>query len=79
MSLGLVRSIPLLCAASALAACLSSRPLLMEGDASFARVQHSNDVAAATAVAARHCAGYERVASLRAADAESAVFDCRRR
>lgn len=77
--IGVARAFAVALLALPLAACLTSHPILMEGDASFARIQYTGDLATATPLAARHCAGYERIAALRASDADTALFDCVRR
>jgi hypothetical protein len=65
--------------AGLVAGCLPNHPILMEGNAEFARVQYTGDLTTATPLAARHCAGFERVAVLRARDSDTALFDCVRR
>jgi hypothetical protein len=58
-----------------LAACTAS-PILLKGDATSAKIGYSGDLPAATAVAARHCARYERVARFLMADLDTAYFAC---
>ena len=58
-----------------LAAC-SPTPLLLDGDAKSATVAYGGDLAKATAVAAHHCAPYERVPRFLMADLDTAYFSC---
>jgi hypothetical protein len=59
-----------------LAACTASSALLLEGDAASAKVAYGGDLARANAVAARHCARYERVPRFQMADMDTAYYAC---
>lgn len=61
--------------AGGLAACAAS-PLLLEGDANSVRIGYSGDLGRATALAAQHCARYERVPRFLMADIDTAYFAC---
>jgi hypothetical protein len=61
------------------AACAGHPPILLEGDANSAWISYDGDLARATAVAERHCASYERVPRLLAADMDTASFACVKR
>lgn len=69
-----------LAAAVLVAACstqaLAPRAVLLEGDQTSAKVGFSGDLDAATAIARRHCAGYERIARFVDATTDTAYFDC---
>jgi hypothetical protein len=54
----------------------TSKPFVLEGDASYARVTYSGDMERATAAAKRHCAPFERVPRFREIDENVAYFDC---
>ncbi|MGH7039674.1 MAG: hypothetical protein ACREE1_16230 [Stellaceae bacterium] len=58
-----------------LAACAPTS-ILLEGDAKSATVAYGGDLAKATAVAAHHCASYERVPHFLMADIDTAYFSC---
>lgn len=59
-----------------LAACTAPSALLLEGDADSAKITYSGDLTQAKAVAARHCARYERVPRLQMADMDTAYYAC---
>ena len=59
-----------------LAACSGPSALLLEGDADSAKIAYSGDRAQANAVAARHCARYERVPRFQMADMDTAYYAC---
>jgi hypothetical protein len=59
-----------------LAACSAPSALLLKGDANSAKIAYSGDLATANAVAARHCARYERVPQFRMADMDTAYYAC---
>ena len=66
-----------LAAAGALLAACAPAPLLLHGDANSAKVAYTTgDLPKATAVAARHCARYERVPRFLMADMDTAYFAC---
>jgi len=80
------RSRPILCVVArqlllavsvigALPACMT-RPFVLDGDASYARVTYGGDMERATAAAKRHCAPFERVPQFREIDEDVAYFDC---
>jgi hypothetical protein len=54
----------------------AAKPFLFEGNANSAQVMYGGDVAAATAVAKRHCAQFERVPQFREISEDIAYFDC---
>jgi hypothetical protein len=54
----------------------TSKPFVLDGDASHARVTYSGDIERATAAAKRHCAPFERVPQFREIDENVAYFDC---
>ena len=54
----------------------TSKPFVLDGDASYARVTYSGDMERATAAAKRHCAPFERVPQFREIDENVAYFDC---
>jgi hypothetical protein len=56
--------------------CLQEKPILLQGNATSAQVGFSRDIEAATAVARRHCAQYERVPRFVEAEENVAFFDC---
>jgi len=60
----------------ALFGCTGAHPFVREGDANSVEVTYSGDVANALPVAHQHCARYERVPRLVAAEADLAIFDC---
>ncbi len=63
--------------AGGVAAGCTPKPFLSSGDANSATVGYGGDnLAAATAVANRHCARYERVARLLEAQEDMAYFEC---
>ncbi len=61
------------------AGCMTSQPFIDEGDANHAEVDYSGDVAAATAVAQRHCAEFNRVARYTGSSGDHAYFACEAR
>lgn len=65
-----------LAAAGGLLTACAPAPLLLEGDAKSATVAYGGDLAKATAVAAHHCASYERVPHFLMADLDTAYFSC---
>lgn len=67
---------PLVIAASIIAACSGPKPFLLQGDADSAQVGYGGDVEAATLVAKKHCAQYERVPRFLDAQENIAFFDC---
>jgi len=67
---------PLAIAAAIFAGACSGHAYLSEGDQKSATVGYSGNLDDATAVARRHCAGYERVARLSAKTVDTAYFDC---
>jgi hypothetical protein len=62
-----------------LAACAAPPPLLLQGDANSAEISYSGDLTSAAAVAAQHCARYERVARFQMADMDTAYYACVKR
>jgi len=66
----------LLLAAATLASGCESHASLDKGDARAAVVMYSGDLEAATAVARRHCAGYERQPRLIGTAIGTAYFEC---
>lgn len=58
-----------------LAAC-ASPALLLKGTADEAKISYGGDLASASAIAARHCARYERVPRFQMADMDTAYFAC---
>jgi hypothetical protein len=54
----------------------TSKPFVLEGDASYARVTYTGDMERATAAAKRHCAPFERVPQFREIEENVAYFDC---
>ena len=54
----------------------TSKPFVLEGDASYARVTYSGDMERATAAAKRHCAPFERVPRFREIQENIAYFEC---
>ena len=58
------------------ASCSSAPAILVRGDAKSADVAYRGDLAAATAIARRHCARYQRVPRLLGADIGTAYFNC---
>ena len=75
MTRGITFAASLAVAGGLLAACAPT-PLLLHGDAKSAKIAYTGDLAAATAVAARHCARYERVPRFQMADMDTAYFAC---
>jgi hypothetical protein len=61
---------------SSVAACISPKHILLQGDARSAQVTYSGDIDSATLVAKRHCAQYERVPRFLEAAEDVAFFDC---
>lgn len=61
---------------AALSGCAAHHPVLLEGDASGARITYSGDLAGAAAIARRHCESYGRVARFHVADMDTAYYDC---
>jgi hypothetical protein len=57
-------------------ACISPKPILLQGDARSAQVTYSGDIDSATLVAKQHCAQYERVPRFLEAEEDVAFFDC---
>jgi hypothetical protein len=68
--------LPVLLVAAGLLAGCSTRDFLQSGDAKSAVVTYTGDIEAATAVARKHCAGYERVPRLVETSMDTAYFDC---
>jgi hypothetical protein len=58
------------------AGCAAPPPLLFRADANHVVIKYSGDLAAATALAERQCAGYQRVAKLTDTDLDTAYFAC---
>jgi hypothetical protein len=59
------------------AACVQGNPFLLQGDAASAQVGFGGGgIDAATAVARRHCAQFERVPRFVEAEENVAFFDC---
>jgi hypothetical protein len=54
----------------------TTKPFVLDGDASFARVTYTGDMERATAAAKRHCAPFERVPQFREIDENVAYFEC---
>jgi len=54
----------------------TTKPFVLDGDASYARVTYAGDMERATAAAKRHCAPFERVPQFREIDENVAYFDC---
>jgi hypothetical protein len=58
------------------ASCTGGKPFLLQGNADTAQVGYSGNLDAATPVARRHCAQYERVPRFLEAEENIAFFDC---
>lgn len=56
--------------------CSARHPVLLEGNASEARITYSGDLAGAAAIAKRHCESYGRIARFHMADMDTAYYDC---
>ena len=54
----------------------TTKPFVLDGDVSYARVTYAGDMEGATAAAKRHCAPFERVPQFREIDENVAYFDC---
>jgi hypothetical protein len=54
----------------------ATKPFVLDGDASYARVTYAGDMESATAAAKRHCAPFERVPQFREIEENVAYFDC---
>ena len=54
----------------------TTKPFVLDGDASYARVTYAGDMERATAAAKRHCAPFERVPQFREIEEDVAYFDC---
>jgi hypothetical protein len=54
----------------------TTKPFVLDGDASYARVTYSGDIERAAEAAKRHCAPFERVPQFREIEENVAYFDC---
>ena len=70
------RRLLLLAVIGGLGSACVAKPALLEGNADSAVVSYGRDLTGATALAKRHCAGFERVAQLRETGENLAYFDC---
>ena len=70
------RSLPLVVVALCAPAACTSKPFVLDGNASYARVTYSGDMESATAAAKRHCAPFERVPQFREIEENTAYFEC---
>jgi len=61
---------------TALLGCTGAHPFVREGGANSVEVTFSGDVASTLPVARQHCARYERIPRLVAAEVDLAIFDC---
>ena len=66
----------LVLAVGIVAGCSESTPFLLQGDAASAQVGYGGNLEAATPVAKKHCAQYERVPRFLEAQENVAFFDC---
>jgi hypothetical protein len=63
-------------AAGAGAAACGPKPFVLDGNADYVRVTYAGDMEAATAVASRHCAPFERVPRFREIEESVVYFFC---
>ena len=70
------RSLRLAVVALCAPAACTSKPFVLDGNASYARVTYSGDMESATAAAKRHCAPFERVPQFREIEENTAYFEC---
>jgi hypothetical protein len=54
----------------------TSKPFVLDGNASYARITYAGDMERATAAAKRHCAPFERVPQFRELEENIAYFEC---
>jgi hypothetical protein len=63
----------------AVGACQAAQPMVLQGNADTVQIGYAGDIDAATALAKRHCAQFERLPRLDYAEPTVAYFDCVRR
>lgn len=71
-----IARIAALCVVAAVAGCRTPEPFLTDGDVNSAVVSYVGDLAAATAVAQKHCGQYDRVARFIGSSVDHAYFEC---